>query len=221
MTEYNLNGTFELDGILDDEQREYILTNVMEALPISKSLVTIEVARHYVDIDELTTEHYGYGIRLFVGAAHEVAGTLQGVYKAPSGGMSLVIDGMAYVVNMYETAELTAPVTVGIKTVDEDEDEDLTEDEDPYAGLSGTDLEEVVLAELNARYQESGNAVRNLLQPLTRSAVESVVGEMNNEEWNMTLSLVADTLADMVNPVLVSLVQTKLAAARKAVENDG
>lgn len=221
MTEYNLSGTFELDGILDDEQREYILTNVMEALPISKSLVTIEVARHYVDIDELTTEHYGYGIRLGVGSDNEVAGTLQGVFKARTGGRSLVIDGTAHLVGLYDTAELTAPVTVGIKTVDEDEDEDLTEDEDPYAGLSGTDLEEVVLAELNARYQESGNAVRNLLQPLTRSAVQSVVGEMNDEEWNMTLSLVADTIADMVNPVLVSLVQTKLAAVRKAVENDG
>jgi len=225
MTEYNLSGTFELDGILDDEQREYILTNVMEALPISKSLVTIEVARQYVDIDELSTEHYGYGIRLFVGAAHEVAGTLQGVYKAPSGGMSLVIDGMAHVVGMYETAELTAPVTVGVKTIDEPEDEEQDDDEDdaedPYAGLSGRELEHVVLAELAARFEESGNAVRNLVQPVPRSDVEDVTGKMSDDEWNMTLSLVADSVVDMINPVLVSLLQTKLAAVRKAVENDG
>lgn len=225
MTEYILNGTFELDcESIDNAQREYILANVLEVLPLASSAhLTLEVARHYVDIDELSTDHYGYGIRLFVGAAHEVAGTLQGVYKAPSGGMSLVIDGMAHVVSMYETAELTAPVTVGVKTIDEPEDEEQDEDdaEDPYAGLSGRELEHVVLAELAARFEESGNAVRNLVQPVPRSDVEDVTGKMSDDEWNMTLSLVADSVVDMINPVLVSLLQTKLAAVRKAVENDG
>lgn len=222
MTEYNLTGTFELDGILDDEQREYILTNVMEALPISKAFVNIEVARQYVDIDELSTEHYGYGIRLGVGSDHEVAGTLEGVYKATGGGRSLVIDGTAHIVGMYDTAELTAPITVGVKTVDE-EAEDLTEsdDEDPYAGLSGRELEHVIMAELFARFEEGGNSVRNLVQPIPRSDVEDVTGKLTDDEWNMTFALVADSVTDMISPVLVSLIQTKLSAVRKAVENDG
>lgn len=221
MTEYTLNGTFELDcESIDDAQREYILANVLEALPLASSAqLTLEVGRHYVDIDELSTEHYGYGIRLAVGSEHEVAGTLQGVFKARTGGRSLVIDGTAHLVGLYDTAELTAPVTVGVKTIDEEEEPE--EEEDPYAGLTGPDLESVVIAELSARFEENGNAIRNLLEPLPRSAVESVTGELSDDEWNMTLSLVADTVADMVNPVLVSLVQSKLTAVRKALASDG
>lgn len=210
---YTVEGSFELADPLSNDDREYILENLLEVLPVvAHGEMRISAEHDHIDIDKLSSDDVGSGVRLYTGTDHEVAGTLQGVFKSAGGGFSVIVNGQAHIVPAFEVVEILPPTTEGQKTLDEPEEE---ADFDPYAGLSGSDLEEAVTAELRARLAEADGDVSLLTGLLYKSQVESLVGgEVTADEFNILSRALYQMASDSLGVWIQSAVSSKLADVR-------
>lgn len=209
---YTVEGSFELADPLSNDDREYILKNLLEVLPVvAHGEMRISAEHDHIDIDKLSSDDVGSGVRLYTGTDHEVAGTLQGVFKSAGGGFSVIVNGQAHIVPAFEVVEILPPTTEGQKTLDEPEEEDF----DPYAGLSGSDLEDAVTAELKARLAEADGDVSLLTGLLYKSQVESLVGgEVTEDEFNILSRVLYQMASDSLGVWIQSAVSSKLADVR-------
>lgn len=210
---YTVEGSFELADPLSNDDREYILENLLEVLPVvAHGEMRISAEHDHIDIDKLSSDDVGSGVRLYTGTDHEVAGTLQGVFKSAGGGFSVIVNGQAHIVPAFEVVEILPPTTEGQKTLDEPEEE---ADFDPYAGLLGSDLEEAVTAELKARLAEADGDVSLLTGLLYKSQVESLVGgEVTADEFNILSRVLYQMASDSLGVWIQSAVSSKLADVR-------
>lgn len=210
---YTVEGSFELADPMSNDDREYILENLLEVLPVvAHGEMRISAEHDHIDIDKLSSDDVGSGVRLYTGTDHEVAGTLQGVFKSAGGGFSVIVNGQAHIVPAFEVVEILPPTTEGQKTLDEPEEE---ADFDPYAGLSGSDLEDAVTAELKARLAEADGDVSLLTGLLYKSQVESLVGgEVTEDEFNILSRVLYQMASDSLGVWIQSAVSSKLADVR-------
>lgn len=210
---YTVEGSFELADPLSNDDREYILENLLEVLPVvAHGEMRISAEHDHIDIDKLSSDDVGSGVRLYTGTDHEVAGTLQGVFKSAGGGFSVIVNGQAHIVPAFEVVEILPPTTEGEKTLDEPEEE---ADFDPYAGLSGSDLEDAVTAELKARLAEAEGDVSLLTGLLYKSQVESLVGgEVTDDEFAILSRVLYQMASDSLGVWIQSAVSSKLADVR-------
>lgn len=210
---YTVEGSFELADPLSNDDREYILENLLEVIPVvAHGEMRISAEHDHIDIDKLSSDDVGSGVRLYTGTDHEVAGTLQGVFKSAGGGFSVIVNGQAHIVPAFEVVEILPPTTKGQKTLDEPEEE---ADFDPYAGLSGGDLEDAVTAELKARLAEAEGDVSLLTGLLYKSQVESLVGgEVTDDEFAILSRVLYQMASDSLGVWIQSAVSSKLADVR-------
>lgn len=213
MTKYDVTGSFEMPEMLSNDDREYILTNLMEVLPVTaRGDMKIEVSTEHVDVFDLSSDDIGSRVRLYTGTDHEVAGTLGGVFQAAGSGITLIVDGRSYAVGAYEVAELVPSVTVGEKTPDEPE-EDLEESEELYPGMSGIEIQEAIATEIRSRLEEAPGEVATGAGILFRSQVESFAGrELSPEEFQLVAAVTAQDMNAVLAPVIGAIIRDNVAA---------
>jgi len=210
MSKYIMHAEFEWEALSAKEREEWLAEMLLSFPDVTEA--TLELEAEHIGVSELSSEHVGSGVRLYTGTDHEVAGTLDGVFQADGGGVTLIINGRSYAVGSYELAEIVPPVTVGEKTADEPEEED---DVDPYAGLSGKDIQDAIASELEARILENPTEVASGAGLLFRSQVESIAGEeISGEDFRVLAVLLRNDLSAILAPALGPIIRDHLTALR-------
>ena len=207
---YTVEGSFELPEPLSNDDREYTLANLLEVLPVTAhGELRISAEHDHIDIDKLSSDDVGSGVRLYTGTDHEVAGTLQGVFKGANGGYSVVVNNQAYIVPAFEVVEILPPTTEGQKDLDEAEEDETAFD--PYADLSGGELEDAATTELVARLTEVDGDVSMIAGLLYKTQVETLTGtDVTHDEFRVLAGIIFEMVTESTSGWLGDAVRAKL-----------